>query len=166
VGSLKGRKAYHHIRIILSCIKFSFNSIRAVSMHLRITGARHAISIINHGYYHKKTGLKERCIENNITTKDRKICCFRRLRHCISFSIIPSATAASSHGHLRYSTEGGCNGQNSPNFYFGYFIGFSKTYGHTINNIEIWKAGSNTGSFSIIFLIGLVLLMQKILPIF
>ncbi len=37
------------------CIK----SIRAVSMHLRITGARHTVNIINHGVYDKKTGLRE-----------------------------------------------------------------------------------------------------------
>jgi hypothetical protein len=36
-----------------------FKSIRAVSMHLRITGARYVVNIINHGYYDKKTGLKE-----------------------------------------------------------------------------------------------------------
>ncbi len=52
------------------------------------------------------------------------------------------------HGHSRYSIEGGCNGQNSPNFCFGYFIGFSKTYGHTINNTEIWKTGNNAGSIA------------------
>ena len=36
-----------------------FKSIRAVSMHLRVTGARHSVNIINHGYYDKKTGLRE-----------------------------------------------------------------------------------------------------------
>jgi hypothetical protein len=52
------------------------------------------------------------------------------------------------HGQLRYSVEGGCNGQNSPNFCFGYFMGFSKTYGHPINNTEIWNIGNNTGSIA------------------
>ena len=28
-------------------------------MHLRITGARNVVNIINHGYYDKKTGLRE-----------------------------------------------------------------------------------------------------------
>jgi hypothetical protein len=28
-------------------------------MHLRNTGARHAVNIINPGYYDKKTGLRE-----------------------------------------------------------------------------------------------------------
>ncbi|MFY9797253.1 MAG: hypothetical protein WAK17_23790 [Candidatus Nitrosopolaris sp.] len=41
---------------------------------------------------------------------------------------------------------GGCNGENSPNFCFGYFIGFSKIFGHPINNTEIWNTGNNTGS--------------------
>ena len=42
----------------INCNK-RFKSIRAVSMHLRITGARHKVNIINHGYYDKKTGLRE-----------------------------------------------------------------------------------------------------------
>jgi hypothetical protein len=41
----------------INCNK-RFKSIRAVSMHLRITGALHAVNIINHGYYDKKTGLR------------------------------------------------------------------------------------------------------------
>lgn len=52
------------------------------------------------------------------------------------------------HGHSGYSVEGGCNGQNSPNFCFGYFVGFSKTYGHPINNTEIWRIANDTGSFA------------------
>ena len=44
--------------VCINCNK-RFKSIRAVSMHLRITGTRHAVNIINHGYYDKKTGLRE-----------------------------------------------------------------------------------------------------------
>jgi hypothetical protein len=44
--------------VCINCNK-RFKSIRAVSMHLRITGARHLVNIINHGYYDKKTGLRE-----------------------------------------------------------------------------------------------------------
>ena len=44
--------------LCINCNK-RFKSIRAVSMHLRITGARHAVNIINPGYYDKKTGLRE-----------------------------------------------------------------------------------------------------------
>lgn len=44
--------------VCINCNK-RFKSIRTVSMHLRITGTRHAVSIINHGYYYKKTGLRE-----------------------------------------------------------------------------------------------------------
>jgi hypothetical protein len=44
--------------VCINCNK-RFKSIRAVSMHLRITGASHAVNIINRGYYDKKTGLRE-----------------------------------------------------------------------------------------------------------
>ena len=44
--------------VCINCNKH-FKSIRAVSMHLRITGTRHAVNIINHGNYDKKTGLRE-----------------------------------------------------------------------------------------------------------
>jgi hypothetical protein len=44
--------------VCINCNK-RFKSIRAVSMHLRITGARHTVNIIDHGYYDKKTGLRE-----------------------------------------------------------------------------------------------------------
>jgi hypothetical protein len=44
--------------VCINCNK-RFKSIRAVSMHLRITGTRHAVNIINHGYYDKKTGLRK-----------------------------------------------------------------------------------------------------------
>jgi len=30
---------------------------RAVSMHLKVTAARHSVSFINYGNYNKKTGL-------------------------------------------------------------------------------------------------------------
>ena len=40
--------------LCVNCNK-RFKSIRAVSMHLRITGAHHVVNIINHGYY----GLRE-----------------------------------------------------------------------------------------------------------
>jgi hypothetical protein len=47
-----------HIDVLcVNCSK-RFKSIRAVSMYLRITGARHVVNIINHGYYDKKTGLR------------------------------------------------------------------------------------------------------------
>ena len=44
--------------LCINCNK-RFISIRAVSMHLRITGARHVVNFINHGNYDKKTGLRE-----------------------------------------------------------------------------------------------------------
>ena len=40
--------------LCVNCNK-RFKSIRAVSMHLRITGAHHVVNIINHGFY----GLRE-----------------------------------------------------------------------------------------------------------
>ena len=36
-----------------------FTSMNAVSMHLKVTAARHAVSFINYGNYNKKTGLSE-----------------------------------------------------------------------------------------------------------
>ena len=44
--------------ICINCNK-RFKSMRAVSMHLRITGTRHAVNITNNGHYDKKTGLRE-----------------------------------------------------------------------------------------------------------
>jgi hypothetical protein len=43
--------------ICITCNK-RFKSLRAVSMHLRITGMRHAVNFINYGNYDKKTGLR------------------------------------------------------------------------------------------------------------
>ena len=34
-----------------------FTSMNAVSMHLKVTAARHSVSFINYGNYNKKTGL-------------------------------------------------------------------------------------------------------------
>jgi hypothetical protein len=49
------------IGIIAMCINCNkrFNSVRAVSMHLKMTAARHAVTFIDHGNYNKKTGLSE-----------------------------------------------------------------------------------------------------------
>ena len=44
--------------VCLNCNK-RFSSIRAVSMHLRMTGTRHVVNFINHGDYDRKTGLRE-----------------------------------------------------------------------------------------------------------
>jgi hypothetical protein len=44
--------------VCINCNK-RFNSIRSVSMHLKITALRHVVSFINHGNYDKKTGLRE-----------------------------------------------------------------------------------------------------------
>ena len=42
----------------INCNK-RFTSIRAVSMHLKMTAARHAVNFINYGNYDMKTGLKD-----------------------------------------------------------------------------------------------------------
>jgi hypothetical protein len=42
----------------LNCNK-RFTSIRAVSMHLKMTGTRHVVNFINYGNYNKRTGLRE-----------------------------------------------------------------------------------------------------------
>jgi hypothetical protein len=44
--------------LCINCNK-RFKSMRAVSMHLRMTATRHAVSFINYGNYDKKTGLKD-----------------------------------------------------------------------------------------------------------
>ena len=51
--------------ICINCNKH-FTSMRAVSMHLRMTGTRHVVNFINYGNYNKKTGLREmKCPELN-----------------------------------------------------------------------------------------------------
>jgi hypothetical protein len=44
--------------VCINCNK-RFKSMRAVSMHIRMTAARHAVNFITYGNYDKKTGLKE-----------------------------------------------------------------------------------------------------------
>jgi hypothetical protein len=52
----------HNVRIIdavcINCNK-RFKSMRAVSMHLKMKGTRHAVNFVNYGNYDKKTGLRE-----------------------------------------------------------------------------------------------------------
>src|SRR5215469_2498887 len=44
--------------VCINCNK-RFKSMHAVSMHLKVTAARHAITFINYGNYDRKTGLRE-----------------------------------------------------------------------------------------------------------
>jgi hypothetical protein len=44
--------------VCINCNK-RFTSMRAISMHLRMTAARHIVNFINYGNYNRKTGLKE-----------------------------------------------------------------------------------------------------------
>jgi hypothetical protein len=44
--------------ICINCNK-RFKSMRAITMHLKMTGTRHVINFINYGNYDKKTGLRE-----------------------------------------------------------------------------------------------------------
>jgi hypothetical protein len=43
--------------VCVNCNK-RFTSIRAISMHLKVAAARHAVTFSNHGVYDKKTGLR------------------------------------------------------------------------------------------------------------
>jgi hypothetical protein len=43
--------------VCINCNK-RFTSMRAVSMHLKVTAARHAVIFSNYGNYDKKTGLR------------------------------------------------------------------------------------------------------------
>jgi hypothetical protein len=42
----------------INCNK-RFTSMRAVSMHIKMTAARHTVNFINYGNYDMKTGLKD-----------------------------------------------------------------------------------------------------------
>ncbi|HYA83126.1 MAG TPA: hypothetical protein VEH06_06720 [Candidatus Bathyarchaeia archaeon] len=44
--------------ICINCNK-RFTSMRGISMHLKMTAARHVVNFINYGNYDKKTGLRE-----------------------------------------------------------------------------------------------------------
>jgi hypothetical protein len=44
--------------VCINCNK-RFKSMRAVSMHLKMTATRHTVNFINYGNYSKKTGLRE-----------------------------------------------------------------------------------------------------------
>jgi hypothetical protein len=43
--------------ICVNCNK-RFTSMRAISMHLKMTGTGHVVNFINYGAYDKKTGLR------------------------------------------------------------------------------------------------------------
>jgi hypothetical protein len=43
--------------ICINCNK-RFTSMRAISMHLKVTASRHAVNFIHYGNYDKKTGLR------------------------------------------------------------------------------------------------------------
>jgi hypothetical protein len=43
--------------VCINCKK-RFQSMRAVTMHLKVTAARHTVIFINNGNYDKKTGLR------------------------------------------------------------------------------------------------------------
>src|SRR5215471_9713153 len=44
--------------VCINCNK-RFTSMRAISMHLKMTATRHVVNFINYGGYNKKTGLRE-----------------------------------------------------------------------------------------------------------
>ncbi|MGC2574432.1 MAG: hypothetical protein WA364_23205 [Candidatus Nitrosopolaris sp.] len=52
--------AYNEWNIDAICANCNkrFKSMRSVSMHLKMTAARHTVNIIDHRNYDKKTGLK------------------------------------------------------------------------------------------------------------
>ena len=49
--------------VCLNCNK-RFTSMRAVSMHLKVTAACHTVIFSNHGNYDKKTGLRKQLLSN------------------------------------------------------------------------------------------------------
>jgi hypothetical protein len=54
---LNSDKVANIYAVCVNCNK-RFTSIRAISMHLKVTAARHVVTFSNHGIYDKKTGLR------------------------------------------------------------------------------------------------------------
>ncbi len=48
--------------------------------------------------------------------------------------------------NLAFSAAAGCELLNSPNYCAGYFLGYSKAYGHRPNAIEFFSIANNTGA--------------------
>jgi hypothetical protein len=80
--------------VCLNCNKW-FSSMRAVSMHLRMTGTRHAVNFINHGDYDRKTGLREMSHpELHIPSrKMSSVDCRRRTHHLLATIAILATSA-------------------------------------------------------------------------
>jgi len=53
--------------VCINCNK-RFTSMRSISMHLKGTANRHAVTFSNHGFYDKKTGLRTTTIIPALTT--------------------------------------------------------------------------------------------------
>ncbi|MGB8936051.1 MAG: hypothetical protein WCC17_13195 [Candidatus Nitrosopolaris sp.] len=47
--------------------------------------------------------------------------------------------------HFEYSLVGGAGGQHSPNFSYGYLLGFDRGFGHRTNNTYIMTVANATG---------------------
>jgi len=47
------------IKAICNNCNKQFKSMRAVSMHLKMTASRHSVNFIEHGNYNRDTGIKE-----------------------------------------------------------------------------------------------------------
>jgi hypothetical protein len=60
--TLTGIEVHYEVRtfdaVCVNCNK-RFTSMHGVSMHLKMTAARHVVNFINYGNYDKKTGLRE-----------------------------------------------------------------------------------------------------------
>jgi hypothetical protein len=56
--------------VCVNCNK-RFTSIHAISMHLKVTAARHAVTFSNHGVYDKKTGLRTTNCANYYNSLER-----------------------------------------------------------------------------------------------
>ena len=49
----------NEIKAICNNCNKQFKSMRAITMHLKMTGTRHAVNFINGGNYNKNTGMRE-----------------------------------------------------------------------------------------------------------
>jgi hypothetical protein len=70
--------------IIYAVCNKRFTSMRAISMHLKMTATRHVVNFINYGGYDKKTGLRE--MNSNQICKEQKLVLSRCLESSVNFS--------------------------------------------------------------------------------
>jgi hypothetical protein len=59
IGSTTIEKPDYDIKAICNNCSKRFKSMRAIAMHLKMTGERHTVNFIDHGNYDKNTGVRK-----------------------------------------------------------------------------------------------------------